>query len=168
MSVYTRNIPLCGCDGGCLHNIWRRAKFLFTSCAMFKIMIYDILVKPVVSGFAWGISLGVICTGYMISIPIWYKHLDDPDDFQFYPWQAIPGTHDPTFEQTILYAIIFFFIGLPIALHISNFGAKLCKISAYYFYTDYYNDNLDEYEARSPLKYHNAINSKQSQDILQV
>jgi hypothetical protein len=176
LSLYFTEIPLCCCYNerydNCMNLMFERMKYLFTNWQIYKYIVFQVLIRPIITCGTWWIHIVVAVNTALVGTPIWYL----VDDSQFKKDQVIVGWNkgckyvdDPndsnssildcdkdyvwiinTFGRALAVGIIALLV-LPLTMRMNNWFAYLNKIAAYKFYTWYYTDNVQDIRDKKPI-----------------
>jgi len=144
----------------------KRVKTLFTSCQMYMIILYFLIIKPIITLITCWTVLLIVYALYILVSAVWYF----VDDHLFISGNICPlgysmckgnvchchGLHMDTTGN----AVLVFFIGvfaLPLAFRINNYSAQLSKSVTYYCLTQYYKFGLGDESENRELLYENDV-----------
>jgi len=146
----------------------KRIKTLYTSCRMYLIIIYFLIIKPIVTLVTCWTVLLTLNALYLMIFPLWFlinNHQFVSNQVCVFGYSScdsnnVCGCHGGMDINSFGMAMLAFFIGLfalPLTLQINNWSACLAKIVSYRCLTEYYEKNIDDQNNNHQLLSENDV-----------
>jgi len=135
-------------DMSLLSMLWKRCQIFGSSCQMYKIYLYYLIIKPIIALLTCWTFFIVVYPAYLIAVPVWYlidDHLFKSGNICPFGYSTCDVNNDCHCHGLLInnFGMLVFcaavgFLTLPLACRINNCSATLSKVVTYYFLTQYY------------------------------